>query len=186
MRIPAGSYLTLEIHYTTNGLATQDQSRIAFKLADGPPEHRVRSVMFTKIDFTVPAHDPHVRIENSWIFKHTSRILAVKPHTHMRGKHYRFSLKYPDGHTASLLAVPRWDFDWQLEYRFAKPPKVPKGTEIIATVLLDNSAHNPNNPDPTVDAKWGLQNWDEMIHARMSIVELPEEDEPVAMEERDD
>ena len=178
MRIPAGSYLTFEMHYSPSGLATQDQSRIAFKFADEPPEHRVRSLMFTKIHFTVPANEPHVRLENSHIFKHTSRILSVKPHTHMRGKHYRLSLKYPDGRTESLLAVPRWDFDWQLEYRFAEPPKVPKGTEIIATVMFDNSAHNPNNPTRPSTPKWGLQNWDEMVHVRMSVVELPEEDEP--------
>ena len=49
-----------------------------------------------------------------------------------------------------------------------------------ATVIFDNSAHNPNNPDPTVDANWGLQNWDERVHVRMSVVELPAEDELLA------
>ena len=87
---------------------------------------------------------------------------------------FKLSLDYPDGRTEHLLSVPRWDFDWQLEYRFAEPPLVPAGTVARATAILDNSAHNPNNPDPSVDVKWGLQNTDEMIHARMSIVEYPE------------
>ncbi len=176
MLIPAGSYLTLEVHYTPNGTATQDRSQVALKLAGAPPQHAVRSVLFTKRGFTVPANHPHTKLENSWTFEHTSRILSVKPHTHLRAKHFRFSLKYPDGQTATLLAVPRWNFDWQLEYRFADPPTVPKGTQIIATAVLDNSALNPNNPDPNAEVKWGLQSWDEMLHARISIVELPGED----------
>ena len=39
MRIPAGYYITLEVHYTPNGRATSDLSRVAFELADGPHQH---------------------------------------------------------------------------------------------------------------------------------------------------
>ena len=40
---------------------------------------------------------------------------------------------------------------------------MPKGTKIHCVAHFDNSAHNPNNPDPTVDVTWGDQTWEEMM-----------------------
>jgi hypothetical protein len=62
-----------------------------------------------------------------------------------------------------LLEVPRYDFNWQLAYRYAEPITIPAGSKIRATGWFDNSANNPANPDPTKSVRWGPQTSDEMM-----------------------
>ena len=62
-----------------------------------------------------------------------------------------------------LLAVPRYNFNWQNGYRFAQPKHVPAGTRILCTGGFDNSSSNPDNPDPTKSVRWGDQSFDEMF-----------------------
>jgi hypothetical protein len=62
-----------------------------------------------------------------------------------------------------LLDVPRYDFNWQTEYRLTEPLTLPPGTRIHAVAHFDNSAANPSNPDPEKTVSWGDQSWDEMM-----------------------
>ena len=59
----------------------------------------------------------------------------------------RYELQYPDGRTETLLNVPRYDFNWQLEYHLREPVDVPAGARLRVTGWYDNSAKNPANPD---------------------------------------
>ncbi len=60
--------------------------------------------------------------------------------------------------------MPRYDFNWQREYTFAEPLKVPAGSKLIAHYWFDNSKQNPANPDATRTVPWGDQSWDEMFY----------------------
>jgi hypothetical protein len=61
-----------------------------------------------------------------------------------------------------ILDVPKYDFNWQTYYLFAKPLEIPAGARIVARAWYDNSADNDNNPDPTATVRWGDQTWEEM------------------------
>ena len=71
--------------------------------------------------------------------------------------------EFPDGRREKLLAVPRYDFNWQLTYHLAEPLVMPKGSKLHCTAHFDNSANNKANPDPTKRVGWGDQTWDEMM-----------------------
>ena len=82
---------------------------------------------------------------------------------HLRGKDFRYEVVYPDGRRETLLSVPRYDFNWQSNYRLEKPLRLPAGTKIECTAHYDNSKDNLNNPDPNKSVRWGDQTWDEMM-----------------------
>jgi hypothetical protein len=82
---------------------------------------------------------------------------------HQRGKRARFSLVWPDGHREVLLEVPRYDFHWQTNYRLVEPLHIPKGAKLEFVAWYDNSAGNPNNPNPRAFVFWGQQSWEEMM-----------------------
>ena len=73
-------------------------------------------------------------------------------------------METPDGKKTLLLAMPRYDFNWQREYTFAEPIKVPAGAKLIAHYWYDNSKRNPANPDPTKTIVWGDQSFEEMLY----------------------
>ncbi len=62
-----------------------------------------------------------------------------------------------------------YSFNWQLSYDLAKPIVLPKGTRIQCTAHFDNSANNPNNPDPGKEVSWGDQSRDEMMIGFFSV-----------------
>ena len=45
---------------------------------------------------------------------------------------------------------------------YARPLEIPAGGRIVSRAWYDNSARNPNNPDPTATVGWGDQTWEEM------------------------
>jgi hypothetical protein len=89
---------------------------------------------------------------------------------HLRGKDMTVRLVYPDGKTATILSVPRYDFNWQIIYDLEKPLALPMGTRVEVTAHWDNSANNPKNPDPTKTIRWGNQSTDEMLSLPMSVI----------------
>jgi hypothetical protein len=88
---------------------------------------------------------------------------GITPHAHVRGGSAQVSVRYPDGHEQMLLALPKYDFNWQYEYYLAEPLKVPAGSRVITRWTYDNSTRNPANPDPAKEVVFGEQTWQEML-----------------------
>lgn len=93
---------------------------------------------------------------------------------HLRGSWFKYEALYPDGKRELLLSIPRYDFNWQTEYRFAEPKRVPAGTWMLCTGAHDNSTINPSNPDAKRRVKWGLQSHEEMFMGFMNVSEIPQ------------
>jgi hypothetical protein len=88
---------------------------------------------------------------------------------HLRGKDFSYTLIYPDGKEETVLSVPQYDFGWQTTYTFAEPKRVPKGAKLHCVAHFDNSENNLNNPDPTVEVRYGPQTWEEMCYGWFEI-----------------
>jgi hypothetical protein len=82
---------------------------------------------------------------------------------HFRGKSFLVKSSQPGGAQSVLLNVPRYDFNWQTAYEFAKPITIPAGYRIDCEATFDNSDKNPANPDPTATVRWGDQSFEEMM-----------------------
>jgi hypothetical protein len=91
------------------------------------------------------------------------KLLSFLPHMHLRGRAFRYELVLPDDTRRTLLEVPRYDFNWQLQYFLAEPLAIPAGSRLELTGWYDNSAQNPANPDPAARVRWGPQTDDEMM-----------------------
>ena len=104
-----------------------------------------------------------VNLIHATFFKRDATLYNVAPHMHLRGRWMTFELLRPDGRRETICSVPRYDFNWQSNYRLDKPLPLPAGTSIECTAHYDNSANNPNNPDPTKEVRWGDQTWQEMM-----------------------
>ncbi len=170
LRIPKGTQLTFQLHYTPIGKPVKDRSSIGIVFAKQPPKREIELNFFAKRSIRIPPHTPHHREENSFTFPEDARLLSLLPHMHYRGKDFRYEAIYPDGRHEIILSVPRWDFNWQTVYKFAEPLHMPKGTKIHVTAHWDNSRNNPHNPDPSAELRYGPQSWHEMMLGLMTYV----------------
>src|SRR5207253_788955 len=110
LRLPKGSRLRFEMHYTPNGTAVKDRSSIGLTFAKKPPLRELFMSEFANTSIVVPPHDPHYKAEATMRLPADARILSFVPHMHWRGKDYRYEVIYPGGKKEVVLSVPRWDF----------------------------------------------------------------------------
>lgn len=169
--VPARSKLRFQMHYTPNGTACEDRSSVGMVFAD-PAEVKyveeggVCGTLAIKIP---PKEADHV-IKAAYKLRRDTVLTAMMPHTHVRGKSFRYEVDYPDGRSEVLLDVPNFDFNWQLWYDLAEPKLLPKGATIRTTAHYDNSEGNVYNPDPTKEVKYGDQTWEEMMFGWYSTI----------------
>jgi hypothetical protein len=161
--VKAGSDLIFQLHYTPNGKATKDRSYIGLIFAKQPAEKRALTGTATNATFRIPPGDPNYEVHSSFMAKDDIRIVDLMPHMHLRGKDFKYTAVYPDGRTEVLLEVPKYDFNWQLLYRFKEPVLLPKGSRLDCVAHFDNSPNNKYNPDPAKEVRWGPQTWEEMM-----------------------
>jgi Copper type II ascorbate-dependent monooxygenase, C-terminal domain len=168
--IKAGSDIVLEVHYTPNGKATTDQTRVGLIFAKEPPKERVLTLSAVNGTFKIPPGDPNYRVDATFDIPQDVRLISLHPHMHTRGKDFEYRIVYPDGKTDTLLRVPAYNWHWQLWYNLTDPITLPKGSKIECTAHFDNSPNNPENPDPTKTVIWGQMNSDEMMVGFFNLV----------------
>jgi hypothetical protein len=161
--VKAGSKLTFQMHYTANGTAATDRTSVGVKFASAPPDVEIRETALLNQNFTLQAGQASNAVEASMTVTEDVTLWSLLPHTHLRGKSWKYDVTYPDGRNETVLAVPNYDFNWQTEYWFKSPLKLPKGSKLHAIATYDNSAANLSNPDPKVNVTWGDQTWEEMM-----------------------
>ncbi len=162
-RIPAGSTLVFQMHYTTDGEPGVDRSKLGLIFAKQPPAHEIRTGMILNPVFELPPGAANHEVEAEATFSADVRVWTMHPHMHLRGKDMTYTVTYPDGRTEIVLRVPRFDFGWQTDYWLAEPLLLPRGSKMHVSAHFDNSAANRANPDPTATVRWGDQTWEEMM-----------------------
>jgi peroxiredoxin/mono/diheme cytochrome c family protein len=164
-RIPAGSQLVFQVHYTPIGSEQLDRSQLGLVFADPDKlTHEVTTTSAVQPLLRIPPHAANYKAtattRNS---VESGLLLSMMPHMHLRGKSFRYEALLPDGTSEILLDIPHYDFNWQTSYRLAEPREFPAGTRIHCTAHYDNSEDNLNNPDPGKEVRWGDQTWEEMM-----------------------
>jgi mono/diheme cytochrome c family protein len=163
-----GSTVVFSMHYSKEkgpGTGEWDESLVAFKFypKDAKVSHFVDHNAIGSSSFQLPPGAPSWRVGAARTFDEDTTILALHPHMHLRGKSATYTAYYPDGTTEVLLHVPRFDFNWQTDYSFREPKRIPAGTRLEYEAWFDNSAANPGNPNPKIAVSQGRETWDEMM-----------------------
>jgi hypothetical protein len=165
VKIPAGSDVVFQMHYTPTGKEETDRSQIGliYYKGEAPPKNIAHIRPILNMSFTIPPGESNHEVKSSFTFPRDVTLLGLMPHMHVRGKDFQYRATYPDGKSEILLSVPSYDFNWQSSYHFTEALKAPAGTKIDCLAHFDNSADNRANPDPTKTVKWGDQTWEEMM-----------------------
>ncbi|MFG0263051.1 MAG: alkyl hydroperoxide reductase, partial [Novipirellula sp. JB048] len=164
-RIPAGSELIFQVHYTPIGMEQEDQSQLGICFADPDSiTHQIVTTSALQTKLKIPPGEANYKTSaTSPRFPAEATLLSMSPHMHVRGKSFRYELETETGERTMLLDIPHYDFNWQSTYVLRDPLPVPAGSRVVCTATYDNSEANLNNPDPTATVRWGDQTWDEMM-----------------------
>jgi len=120
-------------------------------------------------------------------FDHPVRIDSFQPHGHLRMRAASLEIFYPEtGRTEQISQISNWSATWHHSHLYEREvaPLVPAGAVLVIKQWYDNTADNPNNPDPDQWVYDGSRTGDEMSHAWIAITHLDDEGYATLMTER--
>ncbi len=173
-----------QMHYTPNGKAITDVTRVGYYFHDKPPKHALEMSMIMDSSLEIPANAKAHSQSLEEVFERDVMLYSLLPHAHLRGKSAKFTAHYPDGRQEILLSVPKYDFNWQPLYVLNPSKFIPAGTRVVLDITWDNSAQNPANPDPNQIVRWGDQTWEEMNVGWFRFREADDRDRAAATAKR--
>ena len=163
-QITKGSNIIGDMHYHPVETEEKDITRVGFHFVDeAAVEKELVNLWVMNTGFEIPPGDANHEVRSTYRFVQSGKIHSFAPHMHYRGKDFSYTATYPDGRQELLLAVEDYDFNWQTLYTLEEPLSIPEGTVIECVAHFDNSAGNPDNPDPTISVTFGDESYDEMM-----------------------
>ncbi len=187
-----GSRIRWEVHMHAIGKEYKDsqvEMAVYFYPKGYVPKHRTVLRMFDMsrgFDLDIPPGEKTLS-QNFYTLMAPARLENFQPHMHMRGKAMSLEAVYPDGRKEIISAVSNFQWNWHINYVYATDvaPLLPKGTMLVFTAWHDNSAANPNNPDPMQWVGWGDRTVDEMAHNWVDVTYLePDEFDKLVAERK--
>jgi hypothetical protein len=170
-RSPEGYYwtlgtntdLVLQLHLKPSGKPELVQSSIGFYFTDKAPSRQGFKLILDNPTIDIPAGEAKYKLSDSYTLPVDAEVTAVFPHAHYLAREMQGYAVLPDGGKQWLLCIKDWDFNWQGDYRFARPLSLPKGTMLHMDFTYDNSSNNVHNPNhPPKRVQFGMQTTDEM------------------------
>ena len=135
----------------------------------------------------IPPHGTQV-VQGHHTFDHPVRLDSWQPHGHLLLRASSLEIFYPEtGRTEVVSMVSNWSAVWHQSHIYGDDvaPLVPAGAVLILKQWYDNTANNPNNPDPDQWVGGGSRTVDEMSHAWIAVTHLDEEAYQQLLEERE-
>ena len=167
--VPAGATFFSQMHYTTYGRESTDQTKIGLYFSEVEPEFTLQHYAMLNVDLRIPPGEANYAAGAYYQFQKDAVIYSLFPHAHYRGRSSTFSLAYPDGREELVLSVPNYDFNWQRYFQLQEPIHAPAGTRLIHRTVYDNSEANLSNPDASKLVRFGEQTWEEMLYGGVSF-----------------
>ena len=144
--VPKNADVVVQIHYHPSGKAESDQSSIGLYFARKPVSKTMAGYTLCTDRIDIPAGEKRHKLFLSTRIKAAIHLYTVVPHAHYLCREFRLAATLPDGTVQPLLWITDWDLDWQDQYRYAQPVRLPEGTILTLAAYFDNSADNPATP----------------------------------------
>lgn len=187
--LPAHTNIVMQTHFHPTGKAEVEQGELGIYFTDVAPKHRLQSVQLPAIfgagaGINVPAGDRNYQVVDKYTLPIDVLAHEVGGHAHYICRSMEMKAHLPDGKQLTLLRITDWDLDWQDQYTFAQPLPLPQGTELVTTIVYDNSSDNPENPNsPPKSIAWGRESNDEMGAVTLAVTAVDEEQLPKLKDE---
>ena len=176
IRVPAGTLISIQVHYHPAGGVGTDATSVAVRLTDVAPPWTYELGVYGNSSgapnllpdpddppsgavFEIPAnkadHVETMSIQHPAQSTRELRVVSVTPHMHMLGTHERATLTHPGGDTECLVDSG-WNFDWQRTYSYDAAiedlPLFDASSSVTVSCHWDNTFANPNLPRLLHDA----------------------------------
>ena len=175
--LSAKSDLVLQLHFHPTGKPETVESSVAFEFTSDAPRRRLMGVALGSRNIDIPPGEKSYKVTDSFVLPVDVDAIGIIPHAHYVCKEMKGVARLPNGSTEWLIRIRDWDFNWQEQYRYRRPLRLPEGTRLEMEFTYDNSAQNPRNPNhPPQRVRWGPDGTDEMAGLHVQVFAARESD----------
>jgi hypothetical protein len=173
----AGADLVLQVHYHPTGKPENDRTSVALYFTGEKPQRHLVDVGLASNRIDIPAGYRNYKVTDHFEIPVDVDVMGIIPHAHYVCKNMLGYAVLPDGTKRTLLNIPEWNFNWQDQYRYPVPIRLPAGTRIEMEYTYDNSEANPRNPShPPRRVVYGPGSTDEMAGLHLEVAPAQESD----------
>jgi len=175
--LETNSDVVLQLHLHPSGKPESVEPVLGFYFTSQAPTNRAFRINLNALRIDIPAGAKDYSVEDSYTLPIDVTVIGVSPHAHYLGKTVEGWALVPDGTKQNLIKIQNWDFNWQGDYRYAKPIVLRKGTTLTMKWIYDNSTENVRNPNqPPQRVKHGSQTTNEMAELWLQVLPRNESD----------
>ena len=139
------------------------QTSVALYFSDKPPKRQLSSILLSVRDIDIPPGESRYKRELAFQLPIDVHLYGIFPHAHYLCEEMYAHATARNGERNELLHIPKWDFDWQDDYRFEKPITLLAGTKLSLEYFYNNSTTNVRNPNnPPLRVGYGEQSTEAM------------------------
>ena len=162
-KLRQGSDLVIQEHLHPSGKPETEQSTLGIYFAKEKPARIAAGTALRNFRINISPGDSNYVVTANLKVPFDVDLIGITPHAHLICRDMIANATLPDGQQVPLIWIKDWDFNWQGQYRYAEPLRLPAGTVIDMKYTYDNSAGNERNPNnPPKRVRFGEQTTDEM------------------------
>ena len=165
------SDLILQIHFHPTGKPEQVRSSVGLYFSDRAPTRHLLDIPLVSRRIDIAPGATAYKASDYFTLPVDVDAVGIIPHAHYLCKDMKGWATLPGGRKQWLLWIRDWDFNWQEQYRYAAPVRLPAGTRLEMEFTYDNSEANPRNPNhPPKRVVWGPDSTDEMAGLHLQAI----------------
>ena len=158
-----GTDLVIQVHMNPTGKVEDFSCSVGLHFTETPPSSIPYKIKLTSLAIDIPSETSFYRVKDSMQLPVDVQLTRILPHAHYLCKRMEGYAIFPDGIRKRLILIKNWDFNWQGDYIYETPIKLPKGTVLHMDYTYDNSTGNLANPhSPPKKVTYGPESSDEM------------------------
>ena len=158
-----GTDLVIQVHMNPTGKVEDFSCSVGLHFTETPPSSIPYKIKLTSLAIDIPSETSFYRVKDSMQLPVDVQLTRILPHAHYLCKRMEGYAIFPDGSKKRLILIKNWDFNWQGDYIYETPIKLPKGTILHMDYTYDNSTGNLANPhSPPKKVTYGPESSDEM------------------------
>ena len=158
-----GTDLVIQVHMNPTGKIEDFSCSVGLHFTETPPSSIPYKIKLTSLAIDIPSETSFYRVKDSMQLPVDVQLTRILPHAHYLCKRMEGYAIFPDGNKKRLILIKNWDFNWQGDYIYETPIKLPKGTVLHMDYTYDNSTGNLANPhSPPKKVTYGPESSDEM------------------------
>ena len=131
-----GSDLVMQIHFHPDGKEESEQASLGIYFTKEKPQRIVAGANAHTFRISIPPNDSDYVVTATYTAPIDLLMTGITPHAHLICKDMKAIATLPDKTTVPLIWIKDWDFNWQGQYRYVKPVKLPAGTVVKMTYTM--------------------------------------------------